>query len=138
MKRSGSCQCGTVRYECDRDAEDIYVCHCRNCQKQSASAYGISFVVRADSFRITAGRPEYFRWTSDAGNPRKGGFCGRCGTRLWHQRDLDGIETLNVRGGSLDEPVDLGDAIHIWLRSKLPGVPIPEGARRFPAEPDVG
>ncbi len=138
MKRTGSCQCGAVRYECSRDAEDIYVCHCTNCQKQSASAYGISFVVPADGFRITAGTPELFRWTSDAGNPRKGGFCRRCGTRLWHQRDVDDIETLNVRGGSLDDPIDLGNAIHIWLCSKLPGVPIPDDARQFPREPDVG
>jgi hypothetical protein len=34
---TGGCQCGRVRYR--------YACHCRECQKQSASAFGLSVPV---------------------------------------------------------------------------------------------
>ena len=43
---------------------------------------------------------------------------------------------LSVKGGSLDEPVDLRDAIHIWTSRKLAGVVIPDDVRQFPEEPD--
>ena len=57
-----------------------------------------------------------------------------CGSRLWHEGP--GWDVLSVKGGSLDEPVDLATAIHIWTSRKLPGVVIPEGAAQFPEEPD--
>ena len=45
-------------------------------------------------------------------------------------------ETISVKGGSLDEPVDITNAVHIWTSSKLPSVVIPQGTKRFTEEPD--
>ena len=42
----------------------------------------------------------------------------------------------SVKGGSLDEPVDLRAAVHIWTARQLPGVIIPETAVRFLGEPE--
>ena len=36
----------------------LYVCHCRECRKQTASAFGISAIVRREDFRLTQGDPE--------------------------------------------------------------------------------
>ena len=38
MVLTGGCQCGAVRYEIAQEPLAVYVCHCRECQKQSASA----------------------------------------------------------------------------------------------------
>jgi hypothetical protein len=38
--------------------------------------------------------------------------------------------------GSLDEPIDIAAAIHIWTSRKLPGIAIPESVRKFAKEPD--
>ena len=35
----------------------LYVCHCRECQKQSASAFSLSLMVPAPAFRVTRGTP---------------------------------------------------------------------------------
>ena len=43
---------------------------------------------------------------------------------------------ISVKGGSLDQPVDLRHAVHIWTARMLPGVVLPEGAVSFPGEPD--
>ncbi len=136
MRRVGGCQCGKVRYQCDDEARDIYVCHCTNCQKQSSSAFGISFVVPATSFRVTEGAPQCFEWETDSGNRRRGAFCSSCGTRLWHQAARENVEQVRIKAGSFDNPVDLSNAIHIWLSSKLPGVIVPGDTRQFPEEPE--
>ena len=57
----GGCQCGQVRYELARPPHEIYVCHCRECRKQSASAFGISAMARSADIRLVAGRLQH--WT---------------------------------------------------------------------------
>lgn len=47
-----------------------------------------------------------------------------------------GSETVSIKGGTLDNPLDMSSAIHIWTSSKLPGVDIPNNVQQFPAEPD--
>jgi len=41
----GGCQCGAIRYELSGEGLELYVCHCKECRKQSASAFGISVIV---------------------------------------------------------------------------------------------
>jgi hypothetical protein len=132
---TGGCQCGALRYEIAGPVLSVYVCHCRECRKQSASAFGISVTVRSADVRLTQGKP--LRWTraTDTGGTLDCFFCPRCGSRVWHgdkERDAD----ISVKGGSLDEPVDLSLAAHIWTSRKLPGVIIPENAKQYPGEPD--
>lgn len=43
--QTGRCQCGEICYESSGQAVGLYICHCRECQKQSASAFGISLDV---------------------------------------------------------------------------------------------
>ncbi len=52
---SGGCQCGAVRYEVQGTPHEIYVCHCRECRKQSSSAFGISVMVRSADVRLLQG-----------------------------------------------------------------------------------
>ena len=136
--RTGGCQCGRVRYECAGEPTALYVCHCTNCRAQSASAFGISFIVPASSLRLIAGEPASWEWQTDSGRRSRGAFCPSCGSRLWHRSADPGAATdaVSIKGGSLDEPIDLSGAVHIWTVSRLPGVVIPAQARQFPREPD--
>jgi len=134
-EQSGGCQCGAVRYAVPRAPLALYVCHCTECRKQSASAFGISFTVARASLRVLQGVPREWSRTTASGHVLACAFCGECGSRLWH-RSSGHPQTLNIKGGSLDEPLDLGGAVHIWTASKLPGVVVPEGAVSFPGEPD--
>lgn len=132
---TGGCQCGAVRYEYTGKALRLVVCHCRECQKQSASAFGISVFVGRQQFRLTRGTPKFWSRPTDSGNTLECAFCPTCGSRLWHQR-AGGAETLSIKGGSLDEAVDLGPAIHIWTSRKLPGLSLPPDAVQYPRQPD--
>jgi hypothetical protein len=61
-------------------------------------------------------------------------FCVECGTHIRHTDPRE--DTISVKGGSLDAPVDLTGAFHIWTSRKLPGGVIPDGgATQYPEEP---
>ena len=79
--------------------------------------------------------PKFWSRPTDTGNTLDCAFCGECGSRLWHQR-RGSTDTLSVKGGSLDKPVDLSQAIHIWTSRMIPGIVLPQGAAQFPGEPD--
>jgi hypothetical protein len=131
---TGGCQCGAVRYAITAPPVNLYVCHCRECRKQSASAFGISLFVPRAAFVLTKGRTKRWSRKTDSGRTLNGEFCPDCGSRLWHQAADEAETIVSVKGGSLDEPVDLAKAIHVWTSPKLPGVVIPEHAAQFAEE----
>jgi len=130
---TGRCQCGAVRYQHSGDPIAVYICHCRECQKQSASAFGISVEMPKDGLKLTQGTPKYWTRDTDSGRKLRCAFCPDCGSRLWHESEAGWI---TLKGGSLDQPVDVSQAIHIWTKRKLPGVVIPQGAVQYSGEPD--
>jgi len=129
----GGCQCGAVRYRLAEPPVQVYICHCTECRRQSASAFGISVYVAREAFRLTQGTPR--RWTRPAtvSGVCHCHFCPDCGVRIWHEGADE--PTLSVKGGTLDTPPDLSRAIHIWTSSGLPGLVIPPGAEAYPDEP---
>mgnify|MGYP002079665436 CR=1 FL=1 len=132
---AGGCQCGAARYAITEDPVRLYVCHCRECQKQSASAFGISLIVPRSGLERTKGATSSWTRPTDSGGRLRCVFCPECGTRLWHESDPPGA-TLSVKGGSLDQPLDLGGGPHLWTGRKLGGVVLPEGTPRHDREPD--
>lgn len=133
--RTGGCQCGEVRYESAGEALALYVCHCRECRRQSASAFGMSLEVPRAGLRVTQGAPRYWTRSTDSGKRLRCAFCPTCGTRLWHERE-EASPTLTLKAGSLDAAVAMDKAIHIWVSRKLPGLAIPEDAAQYPQEPE--
>lgn len=131
----GGCQCGAIRYELSGGPLQLYACHCAECRKQSASAFGISFIVPLTALHVIQGEPKFWSRPTATGHTLDCAFCPKCGSRLWHQR-RGTADILSIKGGSLDEPIDLGQAIHIWTSSMLPGIILPEGSASFPGEPD--
>lgn len=134
MALTGGCQCGAVRYELSIEPLAVYICHCRECQKQSASAFGISVRVAKSAFRLQQGDVKSWTRRADSGRTVDCLFCVACGSRVWHA--VAGKEVISVKGGSLDQPLVLTSAVHIWTSRKLPGVVIPDGAVRFAKGPD--
>jgi hypothetical protein len=132
--RQGGCQCGGVRYELNAPVLKVYVCHCNECRKQSASAFGISAFVPRPSLRLLHGAPRWWSRQAESGRVIDCAFCSLCGSRLWHQRAAM-ADVVTVKAGSLDEPIDISDAVHIWTARKLPGVVIRTSARVYEYEP---
>lgn len=135
-----TCQCGTVSITASR-AEPLskFVCHCTECQKQSASAFGTSAIFPSEGMWPF---PEDLQqhigmWArpSDSGNTVECYFCKVCGVRILHRvifKDGTPRPSLAVKGGCVDG-FNLEGAKHIYTRSAL--VPVPEGSE--PGAPRV-
>ena len=80
-------------------------------------------------FKVTHGMPKTWTRATDSGRTMDCVFCTNCGSRVWHQ--VHGADVVSLKAGSLDDPVDISTAIHIWVSRKLPGVTIPQGAKQF-------
>jgi hypothetical protein len=132
---TGGCQCGKVRYEISGPLRRLFICHCRECQKQSASAFAISAMFSSAGMRHLTGEVRQWSRRTESGWTLVSSFCPACGSRLW-DGDKDHEEEVCVKGGSLDAPLDLNEAIHIWTCRKLPGVVIPDAARQYATEPE--
>ena len=124
-KFTGGCQCGGIRYEVIGTPQQLLVCHCTDCQRQSGSAFGMTLVVKEEDFRLTQGEPKTFTAKSDAGRAKLGAFCPECGTRIYHKAEWrKGM--VSVKPGTLDDTSILNPDIHIWTGSKQPWITIPE------------
>lgn len=131
---AGGCQCGQVRYEVRGEPLDLYACHCRECRKQSSSAFGISLIVRSADLALLSGTPKIWTRPATVGGSLDCAFCPNCGSRVWHG-NTDRDDAVSVKGGSLDTPPDLSKAKHIWISRKLHGVLIPDQAETHLEEP---
>ena len=132
---TGGCQCGAVRYVLSAPPHEVYICHCTECRRQSSSAFGISVITASASLRLIKGNPQRWSRPTASGGTLDCFFCPECGSRLWHQ-DRDENDVLSIKGGSLDHPIDVSAAPHIWTTSKLPGIVIPDCVKQFSTEPE--
>jgi hypothetical protein len=121
---TGGCQCGALRYEIRAEPLSVYVCHCTECQRQSASAFSMSVMVPRDSLVYTKGKPRRFERTADSGRVIASDMCETCGVRpVNHPLANDKVSIL--KPGTLDDTSWLHPIGHIWTKSAQPWVPIP-------------
>ena len=117
--RTGGCLCGAVRYESAGEPLFSLLCHCRDCQHQSGSAYVAAMRVPATGFRITKGEPKLYVSSSDAGNRVTRAFCPECGCPLFIRVSAR-PDIVGLRVGSLDDPSEFRPEADIFVKSAQP------------------
>jgi hypothetical protein len=132
----GGCQCGEIRYELHGEPLTFYACHCRECQQQSGSAFGLSLTVPRDSIEIMCGEPKAWTRKADSGRTVTCLFCPNCGTRLFHDRSHN-RETINIKAGTLDDPNCLRPVGNIWTNSAQPWVVISDELLNYSGQPET-
>jgi len=55
MKIEGGCLCGKVRYSADAEPTFVGVCHCKNCQKGTGTAFAIVVALPTPALNVQAG-----------------------------------------------------------------------------------
>ncbi|MDQ6438325.1 GFA family protein [Mesorhizobium sp. LHD-90] len=130
---TGGCQCGQVRYRITAQPYVFYLCHCKECQRHTSSAFGESLRLPAEDVSVE-GKLKTFTRVSDGGNRREGHFCPVCGVRVVH--GTQGAPMVNVKAGTLDDTRWLVPAGHIWTRSKQRFVEIGEHELAYETQPD--
>ena len=120
----GGCSCRAVRYRLASDPLFVHCCHCLNCQRQTGSAFVINLLIEADRVELIAGEPQPVDVPRDDGSTQRISRCPDCQVALYS--DYGRPEILFVRGGTLDDPAAIEPDVHIFTRSKLPWVTLPE------------
>ncbi len=124
---TGGCQCGSVRYVLTTKPICLGACHCKECQRQSGSAFGMFMPVKKDSLTVTGPTKQVTRM-ADSANEVTGVFCPECGVRIYHvlksARDL-----VSLKPGTLDDTSWLRPELFIWMKSAQVWVPIPNDVK---------
>lgn len=116
----GKCFCGDITYESDIDPSAVVICHCKDCQELSGSAFEVVAVTSDESFHLVSGDPRLYTKTADSGKRRQLAFCPRCGTRLYGRQDSGERGSIALRVGTIEQRDQLSPQLQIWCRSALP------------------
>jgi hypothetical protein len=128
-ERTGGCACGAVRYRLQSEPLIVHCCHCLNCQRQTGSAFVLNLIIEADRVELLAGEPVAVDAPRDDGGTQQIYRCPTCQVAVYSTYTHAGA--YFIRGGTLDDPRTLVPDVHIFVRSKVDWVTIPEGARAF-------
>ncbi len=127
----GGCACGAIRYQLASKPMFVHCCHCLDCQRQTGSAFVLNALIEDDRVHLT-GATHATRMPTDSGRPHDIFRCTRCEVALWSE--YGGRSRIRfVRVGTLDEPSGLAPDVHIYTRSKVPWLTLPEGVPAFDA-----
>jgi hypothetical protein len=132
----GGCACAAVRYRLESAPMFVHCCHCRDCQRQTGSAFVINALIETDRISLLSGDPAPVAVPTDSGRPHRIYRCPACRIALWS--DYGGRPPLRfVRVGTLDDPAALPPDVHIFTRSKLPWIELPNAVPAFEAYYDM-
>jgi hypothetical protein len=126
----GGCACAAVRYRLESAPMFVHCCHCRDCQRQTGSAFVINALIETDRISLLSGDPAPVAVPTDSGRPHRIYRCPVCRIALWS--DYGGRPSLRfVRVGTLGDPAALPPDVHIFTRSKLPWIELPNAVPAF-------
>jgi hypothetical protein len=112
---SGSCLCGTVRFEILGKLESFFLCHCRRCQKDTGSAHAANLFSTTATLDWISGQ-DMARTFRLPGTRHQKSFCTECGSALPGVERETGL--LVVPAGCLDDPIAIRPNAHICGNSR--------------------
>jgi len=110
----------------------VHCCHCLNCQRHTGSAFVINMLIEAARVELAGEAPEPITMPLEGGSPSRIFRCRNCRVALWSEYQ-NRSEILFVRGGTLENPRAVAPDVHIYTRSKLPWVQLPDSVPAFEA-----
>jgi len=120
MNVDGGCLCGAIKYQAVLDPERCAICHCKNCQVNSGTAFGWIVHIQNRQFQLTCGRLKVFETIADSGRRRCLSFCGDCGTRIHAQTLEEPDAFFGLRAGTVRQRHLLAPKQQVWCRSAQP------------------
>jgi len=109
----------------------VHACHCRDCQRVTGSGFVINIWIEKDFVESSGATPKSVTLKGGTGQDHEAFFCDSCGTYVWSRYHVAPGDALFVRAGTLDNPDAVTPDVHIFTRSKLGWLRLPEGALAF-------
>jgi hypothetical protein len=130
----GGCMCGEARMRVSVHPIVTMACHCRECQRMSASAFSLTAMIPAQGVEVIKGKPQigalhgasqYF-------------YCPKC--LNWLYTTPAGSPFINIRPTMFDVPLWSTPFIESFVSEKLPWAATPArySFEKFPAPHEYG
>jgi hypothetical protein len=119
-----------VRYRLKSRPMFTHCCHCLDCQNQTGSAFAINALIETDRIEMLAGEPHKVEMPSPSGRGHDIYRCPTCDIAVWSDYGHRPYVRF-VRVATLDKAHAIEPDVHIFTKSKVPWVRLPEGARAF-------
>jgi hypothetical protein len=116
----GGCLCGQISYTADGEAALVGVCHCKHCQKQSGTAFGLVIGVPKAAFSLK-GDAKIYHDQGDSGERVDRAFCPNCGSLLTTDAAVM-PDLIFIKAGSLNDTSWVQPTIQMFCDSAQPWV----------------
>ena len=113
----GRCDCGEVRYRMHSAPIVVHCCHCRECQRQTGSAFVLNAIIETDRFEHTGNVTEV-TVPSGSGMGQVITSCAKCGVAVFSSYKIREDKVRNVRVGTLEDPDLCPPDVHIFTKHK--------------------
>lgn len=135
-KATGQCLCGAVKYETEIPEKPFYagLCHCRDCQRYTGTAFASSLMVPKAGMTLT-GELKFYGKETDRDTVMERGFCPNCGSNVLCRSD-DWDDQYVLSAGTLDDPSLYKPRINIFTRSAHEHVFKADELRSFEGNPE--
>lgn len=133
---TGRCQCEEIAYRVTGESLALFICHCTDCQRQSASAFGMALWVTHSAVTLLSGELKTWTRLTPSGREMHCQFCPTCGSRIFHSL-TDQPEIISIKPGTLDDVQQLEPVGHIWTQSAQTWVAVDDACLAYPENPDT-
>jgi hypothetical protein len=133
MMMTGKCQCGKLSYRANAEPALVCVCHCKDCQRQSGTAFATLVFIPNETFKM-AGESKTFTYRGGSGQPVKRSFCPECGSAV----TLDAAAVpgmVLITSGTLDDTSFIKPTRNLFCDSKQSWVPLTHDTQNFAGRP---
>ena len=113
---TGSCLCGSIKFEAAAPFAGFRYCHCSRCQKASGSAHAANAFLPITQFKWLAGDSLVKRFDLPGAKRFAVWFCPECGTRMPHK--IKTTDNMLIPAGVLDNDPVARPTNSIFWKSK--------------------
>lgn len=129
---NGSCRCGRVQFLITKAPLVTGVCHCKGCQRMTASAFSTTLTLPTDALEIVKGEPVLGGLHGDQARHH---HCDWCKSWLFTRLPPE-MGAVNVRATMLDDASWFTPFMETQVAERLPWVTTP-AKRSFDRFPDA-
>ena len=130
---TGRCLCGQARYRCDAEPIASFMCHCKDCQRQTGSAFFVGLAVPDGTVATDGELATYIQPGGTTGRPVHRRFCPNCGSPVLLEIEQSG--RTYIMTGTLDDTSVVKPVRAIFCAEKQSWVPLPEDVLQFDGPP---
>ena len=114
----GGCLCGEVRYHIIDEPIFTQACHCRLCQRQTASAFVIRTMIESSHFHLDSGQLIPLNSPTGSGRAQVVHRCAKCKVQIFSTFNNSDSMTF-LKTATLDNPDAFPPQAHIFTKTKL-------------------